>query len=724
MFSLATLLTAASMAACFETDVSLCKDDFEKPAVRSGSPKLVAGIVSNGLLVPTKQAVYETDGELAVRLPRERYRLPEADSGRYFKAGFRLYEYSDAAEVSFRFSHDGKSVRRRVVTRAQAAKLAESLPADVAFVVSPEGECVCTVTSLADGSVIRSGGKDPFFAELGIREFTVAILLESVGGRASMRIDEYETALVRASEGSDAIPPFIIDPQPAFDPKAAGWKLVFEDEFEGPAGATYDHEKWYFPSWRVYEDFMALDGKGNLSIKCDYEPGTTNLVTTGLWSQKDWRYGYFEARLRFTKNNGWWSAFWLYGQSNWNAMECGSEIDIFEDYYTRYPEHVSKGLGVPLDHNLHVNYGKPTLKSFNCKSYVPGSVDEFHVIGCKWTPFEISIYADGKLLKTSSSETAYPTVTFDAFHHNAFRAPLHVVLSSCIMKSWGPRDLTGFTFPEYFLVDWVRVWEYPQDGAPEVAWTRRPKGGFVRDGTVLEFEAKTKGPVKAAYLFDNGACIASRLEPPYAFRIPFSKDWYAKTRFMMPGRQKKVPIWEGLMHSYDVFVQDAQGRVSATDERVRIVPMPETKTSPRDGTPQKLPGTIDPTRYDDGGKGVAYFSEGSTPRAGRKALSMVHTGDWSTYTVDVEKAGDYTATLSYSRCSTIFGHVDVILDGVTVATVDCPPIPAGTQGPVKAKPVALRIPAGRHTLSLLPAGYLSIHELDVRSGKGFEASQR
>ena len=155
MFCLSTLLAAASMAACFETDVSLCKDDFEKPAVRSGRPKLVAGIVSNGLLVPTKQAVYETDGELAVRLPRERYRLPEADSGRYFKAGFRLYEYSDAAEVSFRFACDGKSVRRRVVTRAQAAKLAESLPADVAFVVSPEGECVCTVTSLADGSVVQ-----------------------------------------------------------------------------------------------------------------------------------------------------------------------------------------------------------------------------------------------------------------------------------------------------------------------------------------------------------------------------------------------------------------------------------------------------------------------------------------------------------------------------------------------------------------------------------------
>ena len=698
----------------FDVDSTLCRDDFEKTAVRSGNPKIVKGVVSNGLLSPTKQAVYATDGELSVRLPRERYRLPDAGSDRYFKIGFRLYEYSDAAEVSFRFSADGQTVRRRVVTRAKAAKLANSLPADVAFVVAPDGDCVCTVTSLVDGSVVRSGGKDPFFAALGTKEFAAGILLESVGGRAEMRIDEYETAIVRKSEASDALPPFAIDLSPTFDPKAAGWKLVFEDEFEGPAGATYDHDKWYFPCWRTHEDFLTLDGQGHLALKCDYEKGTTNLVSTGLWSKRSWRYGYFEARLKFTRNNGWWSAFWLYGQSNRNALECGSEIDIFEDYYTRYTSMNGPGLGVPLDHNLHVSYGHKGLKSYNCKSYVPGSIDEFHTIGCKWTPFEISIYADGKLLKTTSKETAYPTVSFDAFNHNAFRAPLHVVLSGCIFKSWGPRDTTGFTFPENFLVDSVRVWEYPQDGEPQVSWKQRPKGGILRDGTVLTFDVDVKGPVKTAYLFDNGACISYRTEAPWTFTVPFSKTYYEKTRFMKPGRQKKVPEWDETMHSYDVFVQDAEGRVSATDDRVRILPKPEGKSSPRDGQPQTVPGTIVPSRYDDGGRGVAYCSEGAKPLVDRKMVYQIHTGEWLSYTVDVAADGDYAATLSYTQCSSIFGHVDIIVDGTTLATVDCPPIPANVKGPVPAKSVKLPLTKGRHVLTLLPAGYLTFHGLDIR----------
>ena len=76
--------------------------------------------------------------------------------------------------------------------------------------------------------------------------------------------------------------------------------------------------------------------------------------------------------------------------------------------------------------------------------------------------------------------------------------------------------------------------------------------------------------------------------------------------------------------------------------------------------------------------------------------------------------GDYAATLSYTQCSSIFGHVDVIVDGTTLATVDCPPIPASVKGPVPAPAVKLHLTKGRHVLTLLPAGYLTLHGLDIR----------
>ena len=526
-----------------------------------------------------------------------------------------------------------------------------------------------------------------------------------------------EPARAETADASVSLPPFVSTVEDSIDSIKKGWKLVFEEEFEGTVDTDFDHSKWHIPGYRKRkEEYARLDGKGHLAVKCDYNPEcastqSTNLDSTAVWSNAKWKYGYFEARVRFTRNNGWWAAFWLFGESNANPVECGSEIDIFEDYFTRYPDKMKdpKG-GIPLDHNLHAYYG-PTIKSMSHESRAPGSLDDFHTIGCKWTPFEIAIYFDGRLL---SRKDGSASVAFDAFRNYAFAAPLHVVLSGGPMRTWGPRDTTGFVFPEYYLVDSVRVWEYPQEGNPSVVFRKRPAGGFADEGDVLSFEAevKARSDVRAVYLFDNGAFVAAKTNAPWTFAVPFSKAAYEGSAFMRPGRQKKAPAWEGLMHSYSLYAQDGKGRVGESAERVRIIPRPVRNSIPRADGVQQLPGQLDVSRFDEGGANVAYWSIRNKPNVRGKSLQMLHTGEWLRYTVDVGPEGAGSVAVDYTPCFSVESAVMVVVDGKTVATVRCLPHPSGKGGPKRSSVAFCGIPPGRHELTLVPIGYLTLNAVE------------
>ena len=123
------------------------------------------------------------------------------------------------------------------------------------------------------------------------------------------------------------------------------WQLVWEDEFEGPAGQSPDDSKWKFDigtDWGNAQleydtdrpENASLDGEGNLAITARREsfggqPFTSARMTTqGLFNQA---YGRFEARIKMPWGPGIWPAFWLLGsnidQVGW--PQCG-EIDIME----------------------------------------------------------------------------------------------------------------------------------------------------------------------------------------------------------------------------------------------------------------------------------------------------------------------------------------------------------------------------------------------------------
>jgi len=687
-------------------------DDFERDSAgRAGSPERIVTDVAPGLLESTHVGVYRTDSVLSLPLGDGGYVLPpEGELNPVVEIGARIYAFGHGdrrdGRVAFGLSSNAGGCSLLVDHRASAPDLecsvadasgavlgrlqvpVAALPADFALRVARAGSYDVSVRSLADSSSYArhgevkslSGSSEPLSA---------TFRLERTGaGEAVVAIDNL-TAGRGALVAKSRPVPLKVEALPEFDPVKAGWPLVFSDEFDGE---KIDEAKWTAsnPSrdWRTKRCAFVKDGL--LHIVADWNKDHTRLESTDLWSTEKFRYGYFEARLRFTQKNGWWAAFWLYGKTNSNPFDDGFEIDIFEDYYTRDRDPKAPRKGI-LDHNLHVSNG-PQLKSWNYNSRLPGSLDDFYVIGCRWTPFEISYYLNGKLIASKAAHSDYRSVTFDAVSHAAGLAPLHVVFNGNIMRDhWTQSDKTGVEFPEHYLVDYVRVYAYPDDpgGRPSIALTgidpdyvlaaRNSRQKFKADVRPAE---GTKSPVRAVYLFDNGYLLDYRTEPPYAFDVEFSGEYFDKTRFMLPGRSGVRPVFDAQPHYFSVFAQDESGRVSHTEPFVRFV-CDISRSEPYEGRAQAIPGDIRLGRFDAGGPGVAYrdvtpentvsktWRPKEGPDCGETFVGSVGDGEWLVYSVDVAKAGRYSATLCYGTPRRDGNSLDLIVDGRRAGRFEC-----------------------------------------------------
>ena len=762
--SIAAAAMLAAPALCATTQSlsvkkTIASDDFEDAAaVREGKPELIEGIVSPGLLTQTHMGRYRTSGVKQLWC-----RHPGLVTGvnLYLMTSLRIYSLSDGAQLESAFltgKLPGDTVFSVKATRhggeisveasedgrvAGTLTLAcDRLPADLSVALSPAGEFVVAAKSLVDSGMVETAGKAGFLSAYPryVRAFWW-LRAPAGGAEAEATVDAYRLCIAERND-SEAVP-FAIERLPEFDPAKAGWKLVFEDEFDG---AEVDwKDKWFQPYYDVHpHEMAATDGEGHLKIKIDFEPGSTNrLHSTSLYTRRAFGYGYYEARLKFTNQNGFWTAFWTYGDSNTNPFLDGFEIDGYEDYYLRYKDPKDRC----LDHNLHIRGGLGRGKSWNYRATLPGPIDRWYTLGVKWTPFEISYYLDGKLLDSRSvvGHSPWDTVTFDAFNHAACTAPNHAVLSGCIMRSsWSKawQDISGCKFPAYFTVDRVRVWEYPdpQDEKPSVAWTADSlaAGAFVPTGTTFRVAAdvrpaaKTGAKVKGVYLFANGFMLQYRKEPPYVFDVTLSDEFLGKTAYARPGRQGLVFSLAGSGQPFElhVFAQDENGRVGRTDRTLPRIPL-VGRSTPYGGEAQRLPGTLNPARFDEGGLNVAYFKhplavqgkrDDLNPRPSRAfrgdeavscsedgtALDFTVSGDWLNYTVDIAAAGVYEVAFPYGANGTGINEVRFLVDGRMAGTAKL-----GRHESVKferdlSASARVELPAGRHIVTLLPIGPMSL----------------
>lgn len=721
-----------------EYQIERCvRDDFEGPGPHAGGAEVVQGNIAPGLLSLTGLGVIRSSKPQKIELSGNRFSLPKGGRNAFFESSVRLYSFGrgqrrdstldvhfdggESGRFALRIIHnaDKEKLKCTLVDRMDAASKAcgnlevpyGALPADFILAASASGEVKLEIKSLADSSYDAVKGTSAFFKNLK-GEFSSYMLFTPRNGECELVMDEY--ALGRANTEAKESPVVCkLEKDREFDPVKAGWPLVFEDQFDAD---KVDEEKWEIKKNR----HRAFVKDGLLHIRTDWNKKGDKLETSSLYTREGWTYGYFESRLRFTKNSGWWAAFWLCTHSCGNPFKDGFEIDIFEDYYTRCdkPDGVHKPI---LDHNLHM-FGSSILKSWNYRSTLPGSLDDFYVLGCKWTPFEISYYLNGKLIESKANHSEHKSVTFDAISHGAGFSPLRAIVSGQIMnKSWFCHDTTGFKFPEDFLVDYVRVYAYPDKGGATVSLKSDHKRTFIKTGDSIRFKvdakkAKDSSGIKAVYLFDSGYLLDCKTTAPYEFEVKFDEEYFNKTRYMKPGRSGKTTPLKGTgLHIIAAYVLDNEGRYSYSKDNLEVIIGDINKSTAYKGIAQKIPGVVKCGLYDEGGIGVAYSDNTERNSASSKfrtdewvdaasetCIGSTYSGEWLNYTVDIAESGDYRAVFTYGTPDKGKAKLHLYLDGEHIGHFDCPAHEAWHWGTdTKSVIESLRLPKGRHHLTIL-----------------------
>jgi beta-glucanase (GH16 family) len=243
--------------------------------------------------------------------------------------------------------------------------------------------------------------------------------------------------------------------------EAQGWNLVWQDEFDGPAGQLPNSSRWRFDvgtDWGNNQleydtdrpENVSLDGAGHLTITAREENYLGRAYTSGrintseLFAQAR---GRFEARIRLPVGQGIWPAFWLlganFGTVGWPA--CG-EIDIME-YRGQEPAVLHGSL-----HGPGYSGGSALTSRFT----LPGGQefdDGYHLFAVEWSESGIEWYMDNTryLAITPRDLPGGASWVFD----HAFFIILNVAVGGNFV---GPPDAST-TFPQTMLVDWVRVYK-------------------------------------------------------------------------------------------------------------------------------------------------------------------------------------------------------------------------------------------------------------------------
>jgi beta-glucanase (GH16 family) len=244
-------------------------------------------------------------------------------------------------------------------------------------------------------------------------------------------------------------------------------KLIWWDEFNGPAGASPDPSKWSFDTggggWgnEELESYTArpanaeLDGEGHLVITARAEKYTgSDGITRSYTSARlqtlntfQLQYGLIQARIKLPAGQGLVTQFWMLGSEAYESAEawpgCG-EIDTMEVLGSE-PNVVNGTLHAPWP-------WAPDGVEGTAKSTTPLS-EGFHIYGVQWQPENITFLLDGRVYKTITpadlpAGAAWP-----------FKHPFFLLLDLAVGGVWPASPNASTQFPARMLVDWVHVWQ-------------------------------------------------------------------------------------------------------------------------------------------------------------------------------------------------------------------------------------------------------------------------
>lgn len=236
------------------------------------------------------------------------------------------------------------------------------------------------------------------------------------------------------------------------------WKLVWNDEFNGPDGSPVDPAKWEYDlggwGWGNEEAEYYTDRTKNvyqengfLVIQALRENYEGREYTSGRIKTKgrfELLYGRIEARIKLPFGQGIWPAFWMLGNdidtNNW--PNCG-EIDIMENI-GREPDIIHGTIHGP---GYSGAWGPTGLFQTKDKKVS----DDFHVYAIEWEPNQIRWYFDDQCYFTIGPDDILGKWVFDH--------PFFILLNVAVGGSWPGYPDETTVFPQKMLVDYVRVYQ-------------------------------------------------------------------------------------------------------------------------------------------------------------------------------------------------------------------------------------------------------------------------
>lgn len=284
---------------------------------------------------------------------------------------------------------------------------------------------------------------------------------------------------------------FTLLPSPQAAEPAAEWKLVWSDEFDGPA---IDKAKWDHDVGNGFYNYDAntwISGWGNNELQYYTKEPDNSFVKDGVLHIKAIKesyqgcgytsaklrsrkkdggelfnklYGKFEFRAKLPVGKGVWPALWMLPQKDtYGTWPSSGEIDVLE----ARGQEPTKILGT-----LH--YGsKWPANTHSSKDFVlpkGASIADFHTYAVEWEPGEIRWSFDGEKYatqsfwwssaKTDGAKGANPTKEADLSPWPApFDHPFYLVMNVAVGGQFlGNPDKTT-AFPVEMLVDYVRVYD-------------------------------------------------------------------------------------------------------------------------------------------------------------------------------------------------------------------------------------------------------------------------
>jgi beta-glucanase (GH16 family) len=241
-----------------------------------------------------------------------------------------------------------------------------------------------------------------------------------------------------------------------------GWNLVWSDEF---STGFVDPKNWnrqvepagrFNKEWQRYTDSVdnAYIDQGCLVIKAIHTSDrhgmdqytSARLNTAGKHA---WKHGKVVARMQLPYGAGTWPAFWMLGA---NIDENGGdtpwpqsgEIDIMEFYGSKDNAVVEANIHYAGADDRHRQMGAEKFRLQEGRF-----ADAFHVFAMEWDEEKIIWSVDGQeYARHSLSDPVY----------SELHQPLFILFNLAIgNSSHRPDDSTQF--PQYFYIDWVRVYQ-------------------------------------------------------------------------------------------------------------------------------------------------------------------------------------------------------------------------------------------------------------------------